>query len=351
MFGYDELRSAGAVKQNPTMCPVLGCSTQVNRMTRGILRSLDDYLQKGGTGGEKFEQYFCAKHGVYITPTTFIYKDLWDNVVRHDSLERELLAEIMKVKRVKAQLHHDNSEDAATWNVFRFLERSELLPGFLTQLRGLPVTRPEAMYWSYCPSEEGVWSEVARARDALGERPQRASEPDLILKSDGALFLIEAKLSAPSADDFDTGHTAEEKAERVERYSKGRQYLSRPVEDVMDAGYFQLMRFWLVGSWIAERLGWDFLLVNLVLSRNAEGIQEGFEACIARNRGRRFLVASWEDVYEYVAGAASGGAERETIMSYFKNKTLGYERVFAVSWRNGASVKDGSVARDGPGGY
>jgi len=119
---------------------------------------------------------------------------LRDNLLWYD-VDKDFLDKIIATKRIKAQLHHDKSEDAVSWNVFRFLERTKLLSGFLGGLHHSPVKSPEIIYWSYSQSQQKVWNELEKARAKFGESPQGSSEPDLIIKSDDVLFFIEAKLT------------------------------------------------------------------------------------------------------------------------------------------------------------
>jgi len=177
MFGWAELKKKIEVEGDTIICPIIGCKNQVRKMTKSVPKSLDAYLGKGEDDREKFDQYLCKEHKIYITPTTFIYEDLRDNLLWYDA-DKDLLDEIMKVKRVKAQLHHDASEDAVTWNVFRFLERNKLLSGFLEGLHNSLVKSPEVIYWSYSQSQQKVWNELEKARAKFGESPQRSSEPD-----------------------------------------------------------------------------------------------------------------------------------------------------------------------------
>ena len=327
MFGREDLKSAVEVKKNPRACPVVGCETVVPRMKDKKLGSLDGRLAKGLMAEEDLDQYLCEEHGIYITPSTFLYQNAWDNLLWDDAADRDLLTEIVKVKRIMAQLHHENSEDAVTWNVFRFLERSGLLGRFLTQMRGAAVTDPEAIYWTYCPSEGGIWSELAKAWDEFRERPQRASEPDVIVRSGEAVFAIEAKLSSYSRPR--TSYTAKVKAEREGRYSAGQRYLRQPVGDIMDAGHYQLMRFWVLGCWIAERTQREFMLVNLVRSGEEQGIEESFGSCIRESQRRSFVRLTWEDIYEFLAGAPAS-SDRDRMMWYFRNKTIRCKKAFEV---------------------
>ena len=69
-----------------------------------------------------------------------------------DEKDRDLLKRIVRVKR-ESRIAHDNSEDALTWNVFRFLEKENLLSDYLSMLSKNEERNLEVMYWSYSQSE------------------------------------------------------------------------------------------------------------------------------------------------------------------------------------------------------
>lgn len=100
---------------------------------------------------------------------------------------------------------------------------------------------------------------------------------------------------------------------------------------MIDAGYYQLMRFWVIGCSLAERLGLDFYLVCLVLSGREPGIEHDFKTLIKEEQGRRFMRITWEDVYEYMVQSDLSGKDREMMTRYFANKTLDGERAFSIS--------------------
>jgi hypothetical protein len=50
----------------------------------------------------------------------------------------------------------ENSEDALTWNVFRFLEKQNLLQGFLSKISNKPIKETELILWSYSPMENSI---------------------------------------------------------------------------------------------------------------------------------------------------------------------------------------------------
>jgi len=325
MFGLAELKKKTEIREGAVGCPVIRCKTQVKKMTKGTPQSLDAYLEKGRRKRGKFDQYLCKEHKIYITPTTFIYKNLKDSLLWYD-VDEYLVNRIMEVKRVKAQLYHDNSEDVVAWNVFRFLERSELLSGFLSKLHSSPVTNPEIIYWSYSQSQRQAWNELESARGAFGESQQRSSEPDIIIRSDDSLFLVEVKLKARNKVDFNRTHTPKGKEDRIRRYSKGDCFLKQPVEDIIDAGYYQLMRFWLIGAWIAENQNLNFYLLNLVRENDETHIEMEFGKYIRQNEKRKFVRLAWEDIYEYISTTDLFSEDKDKILGYFENKTIGYYR-------------------------
>jgi len=309
MLGMQELKETIEITETTVECPVKGCGEKVQRQREVFRRE------------EKFK---CPKHNIYISPTTFEYQSEIDNILWKEKADLDLFDRIKSAKR-ESRIARDNSEDAVTWNVFRFLEKSELLSEFLAKLRNSSATNPEIIYWSYSRSQQNVWNELKKARTEFGEIPQRSTEPDLIVKSDDALFFIEAKLKASSKVDFNKRHTAEEKKERIRRYGRGDRFLKRPVEDIIDAGYYQLMRLWVIGSSIAERVNLEFYLVNLVLSGKEEDIERDFKRYIKEDQSRKFLRITWEDIYQHISSSVLSGREEDMIMRYFKNKTIGYE--------------------------
>jgi len=325
VFGLGELKKKTEIRERTVVCPVIRCKTQVKKMTKGIPQSLDAYLEKGRRKRGKFDQYLCKEHKIYITPTTFIYKNLKDSLLWYH-VDRDLLDGIMEVKRVKAQFYHDNSEDAVAWNAFRFLERSKLLSGFLSKLHSSLVTNPEIIYWSYSQSQRQVWNELENARGAFGESPQRSSEPDIIIRSDDNLFLVEVKLKARNKVDSNKTHTPKGKEDRIRRYSKGDCFLKQPVEDIIDAGYYQLMRFWLIGAWIAENQNLNFYLLNLVRENDETHIEMEFGKYIRQNEKRKFVRLAWEDIYEYISTTDLFSEDKDKTLGYFENKTIGYDR-------------------------
>ncbi|GFP24687.1 hypothetical protein HKBW3S43_00111 [Candidatus Hakubella thermalkaliphila] len=98
MFGLEELKKKIEVEGDTIICPIIGCENQVKKMAKGVLKSLDAYLEKGESNREKFDQCLCKEHKIYITPTTFIYEDLRDNLLWYD-VDKDFLDKIIVAKR------------------------------------------------------------------------------------------------------------------------------------------------------------------------------------------------------------------------------------------------------------
>lgn len=107
MFGASDLKDSIEVTETSVECPVKDCKTIVPRQ-RGTFQCSKDF--------------FCPKHGIYISPSTFEYYTFTDNLLWKDETDFDLLRRIVPVKR-ESRIARDNSEDALTWNVFRFSKR------------------------------------------------------------------------------------------------------------------------------------------------------------------------------------------------------------------------------------
>jgi hypothetical protein len=96
-------------------------------------------------------------------------------------------------------------------------------------------------------------------------------------------------------------------------------------EIAVEARKYELMRMWLLGTWIAMTDGASFSLVNLVCWINEMDIEQRFGGRFCRQDARRtFVRANWEDVWEALPAS---GLSRETIEmldTYFGDKTAGY---------------------------
>jgi TnpA family transposase len=82
----------------------------------------------------------------------------------------------------------------------------------------------------------------------------------------------------------------------------------------------------LPGSKIANRLHTNFYLVNLVLQEKETPIESFFKKHIKESSDRTFLSATWEEMYRYIENKGIANRDKEVIIKYFTEKTVGYDR-------------------------
>jgi hypothetical protein len=243
---------------------------------------------------------------------TAIFKDPLRNVpveVRSgvsDVLDRALNIRNRPSKRSKFAFH--TSEDAVTWTFFRHVVENGLLPVVFgrPELQGTV----EELYWG-CPwpvtDNSAILSQLKTILDDLGEKSQSYSEPDFIADNGKLLLFVEVKYLAAN--------------DKKPEYKNFPIYL-RSLNDWFDvdaaavqaAGYYELVRNWVVGNMLAKQLGRTFLLINLAKSRCRSSALE-FQNQL--RRPDRFAFADWREV------VARLPADVEPwLTDYLKNKSL-----------------------------
>jgi len=194
----------------------------------------------------------------------------------------------------------------------------------LSLITGLYLKSSEVIYWSYSQKEDKVLSELNEARREFEEAIRRGSEPDIILRTDKALFFIEAKLTAGNK----TSPSNKNNSKKYE--SGGHNWFSRVFKSdyktiaIIEKKY-ELLRFWLLGTWMAKQQGLDFYLINLVLAEREKDIEHIFKRYIRETERRKFLRITWEDIDHYISNINSL-IDKDIILHYFRNKTIGYDR-------------------------
>lgn len=307
MLGIEELKESIEITKTTVECPVKGCIEKVERQ-RGVFK--------------REERFKCPKHNIYISPSTFEYQSESDNLLWKDETDLDLFDRIKTVKR-ESRIARDNSEDAVTWNVFRFLERDNSVERTLGSIIGTTLKPSEVMYWSYSQRENSSWSELNKAREEFGEEIKRSSEPDIIIKADNALLFIEAKLTAGSKTvPSDISNSKKYETGGANWFSKVFKSDYRTVAIVEKK--YELLRFWLLGTWIAKQQDLDFYLINLVLAEREADIETIFKRHVNANSRRKFMRLAWEDTYQYISNN-NLLRDRDILVRYFKNKTIGYD--------------------------
>jgi hypothetical protein len=308
MLGIEELKERIEITDTMVECPVKGCGEKVERQREVFKRE---------------ERFKCPKHNIYISPSTFEYQSELDNLLWKDKADLELFKKIKTVKR-ESRIARDNSEDAVTWNIFRFLERNNLVEMTLSSMIGVTLKSSEVIYWSYNQKESSSWSELNKARKEFGEEIKRSSEPDVIIKTDDTLLFIEAKLTAGNETvPSDTSNSKKYETGGDNWFSKVFKSDYKTVA-IVERKY-ELLRFWLLGTWMARQQDLDFYLVNLVLSEREKNIETIFKRHLYENQRMKFTRITWEDTYQQILNSDLSGTDRDTMIKYFRNKAIGYD--------------------------
>lgn len=308
MYRLTDFKEQIAITDKSVDCPIKSCSNKVDRQRKNFKR-LDNFK--------------CSIHNIYISPSTIEYVSELDNLLWIDKQDQTLLCQIKTVKR-ESRISRDNSEDAVTWNVFRYFERNKSLDNFLSLFSSELHSSIELILWSYSQKEQKGWSFLDKARLEFGENIKRGSEPDIIIITDKTLFFIEAKVQA-------SNHTVPSELNNKKKYTVGGQNwfsqvfkLDYQTIAITDKKY-ELMRFWLLGSWIAKELHLDFHLVNLVLSDKELLIEKEFGKHIIEDSHNRFSRITWESIYNMINDLNYNNHETALILDYFRTKSAGYD--------------------------
>ncbi|TET31581.1 MAG: hypothetical protein E3J72_21960 [Planctomycetota bacterium] len=308
MFGFQELKPKITITPASVECPVKACKNTVERQRRSFKRE---------------ERFFCQDHRIYISPSTFEYDQETENLLWMNKADLSLFRAIKTVKR-ESRIARDNSEDALSWNVFRYLETENLLSKLLSSITGIEQQQTKLIYWSFSQDHQGSWPELNSARQEFGEELKRSSEPDLVAVTDKDIFFIEAKFTA-------SNNTTPSDKNNCRKYLTGgtewhKQVFTQDFNTIAVIGKkYELFRFWLLGSWLANQCQKDFYLLNLVLAEREKNIEKQFSPYIKPAVNRQFKRVTWEDIKDHIINNAPEGEEKSKILAYFTNKTMGYD--------------------------
>lgn len=316
MLGWDDLKKTIQVTKTEVECPVLDCTETVRRCRRGErLRSPD---------------FCCPRHGIFVSPTTFEYPDVADNLLWRSPEDLALWKKINSpgVKR-ECRVARDNSEDGLTWAVFRYFEHQGELGRFVDLAAKERVAlNVRILYWSYCPATAGPWKPLVDAAGMFGEAYARRSEPDLIIDDERILVFVESKFLSGN-------RTKPSVPEDPKRYLSGgdhwfaRVFASDPnfQRVAVEEQLYELMRLWLLGSWIAAQSGRQFLLVNILRSaaKRERDIVTRFGRQARYGSQRSFARLTWEQIYSELIRPANGTEEADGLTHYLVNKTANYQ--------------------------
>ncbi len=154
--------------------------------------------------------------------------------------------------------------------------------------------------------------------------PSKGSELNIIILGDKNLIIIEVKFGADNK-------TIPSNLYVEDKYvSGGKSWWEKVFRSdfktvAIKNKKYELSRFWLLGSWIANQLKVDFYLINLTLSNQNKDIEQIFKKHIIENNSTMFKRITWEQVYEFISNSDFSRHDKKNIKRYFKNKSMGYD--------------------------
>jgi len=246
----------------------------------------------------------CPIHHIAVHSTrggfTYVYDEPSRNLLWTDEGDQERLTAILHGKR-ESRMGHEHSEDAVTWNVFRFFQRHECLAPAMRTICPCPDEEPKpTVFWT---THDGrLWEPYRCCSDQIPEKASSRSESDLIfLWENKLLVVVEAKFRSPNRSDSTKREVESDKAKRYIDHAS--RYLnSEGAEEAVRDGWYELLRNWVLGMELKNTLGCEkFVLVNLLRKRHEREHREdprrdfAERACVL-SPNCRFMVAYWEDL-------------------------------------------------------
>jgi Holliday junction resolvase-like predicted endonuclease len=222
-----------------------------------------------------------------------------------------------------------------SWNVFRYFDRSgqvELLLKHFVQ--NIPASNGDLIYWSYLAMDGKPWHSLLEARTEFGEANSvdqaatgsRVSEPDIILLTNDLLVFVEAKFGSGNETSGDA-ETVQRRIDNPKRYLSGgdewyHSVFQTDFANVIQDQRYELLRFWLLGSWIARKTGRRFILANLVRDQQERDIENDFGKHIKQTPDRLFVRWTWESLRPLLETLNTPDSAR--LCEYLVNKTIGF---------------------------
>jgi hypothetical protein len=210
----------------------------------------------------------CPTHHISVHSTrggfTYVYDESRRNLLWADADDQARLDAILRGKR-ESRIGHEHSEDAVTWNVFRFFERHASFSPAIRTICPCPDSEPLAVFWT---THNGcLWDSCRLCSDQIPEKPTARSESDLIfLWEHKLLVVVEAKFRSPNRSDSNP-------QKRKVELRKSRPYIThasrclnqKGAPKAVCDGWYKLLRNWVLGMELKDTLGCEeFALVNLL---------------------------------------------------------------------------------------
>jgi len=208
------------------------------------------------------------------------------------------------------------------------METHGLLLQYLSKFADAPSHSAEVIYWSHDRQTGKLWEPLRKARKEFENDEATGSEPDIIIRTDRCLFIIEAKLTAtnkttPSHSNFPKNYVSGADGWWQQVFAPDANYIN--IAEVEKK--YELMRFWLLGTWMAQQLEIDFRLINLVRTDDEQGIEKQFRKFLPSAQSGKFLRSTWEEIYEFIKRTPQILPTRRPCWTILSRRPLGMTRM------------------------
>ena len=305
MYGLTDLKPRISVGRDLVECPVKGCITHVPRQPRQF---------------QTTREYRCPYHGIFISPCTFEYEDVRRNLPLLAEDDWELLERrVGDDVRAEHHLARERSEDAVVVNVFRGLERRGGIGPLAEAITGRPQASTDVGYWPRLLDDGSVLPTLLEAQKAIEGRPTRGSRPDLVIQTPTEVLFVVPKVTRGNNTTQSNPKVLAKLASRQGWYDR---VFAKDAETVaVKRRKAELMRLWLVGTWMANRAGKRFTLVALTRAARDRKLEHEFSRLIRPGDNREFVRLTWESVAELTADTEA----TRSVSEYLLGKSLGYD--------------------------
>lgn len=329
-YGVSDLEPEPAIvsaAERTVRCFIRGCREVVECPTR----------YRDGT--------ICPKHRISCRYSaagqTYVFAEPERNLIIDASLARSRLFG-HPFKYESHRLGQERSEDALTWNVFRYFQRAGLLHLIVSQITGQVCTdEPSLFLWGLSLSDDSFepWDLLIAARQRFEcklpvERPK--TEPDIALYLPGRyLILIEAKFTSSNSF-YENGPRKDgrslTKAELLNIYDDpGLRLIDRRSASQANRVYHQLWRNIVFADWMGRQAHGDVnpFVVNLVRAGYEIESTDDFRSVIDADYANRFVRLTWESL----SGLTANQLQLARLRRYLRQKSAGLIPAFQLADR------------------
>ena len=235
----------------------------------------------------------------------------------------------------KPQISSPNSEDALTWNVFRTLQKNNML-GILRSLfnNSDEIHNPKILLWTLSFSDESneLQFEVGdKIRHIDGKHKGQITEPDIVIETNSSLYVVECKLGSPlhpPSHLWDAGENSGSKKRMNDYFNGDSPFMNgKEVEALYCGEGYQLFRMAYYAHQLAKA-GKQPYLISITNEKwwekkhrngsSAASIWNEFMGCINKNKTKLLLInVFWQQIRNAIR--RSGENKLEEILSYLDN--------------------------------